>query len=551
MIERMAPVRRRRRDGPHILFTPHALHRLTAGFDHLAAVMAVTLGPTQGPILNAVSKGSVERVSDAGTVARRIVEVPDRGRNAGAMILRQLSWQMHERFGDGAATAAVLSRAMVDAGVARIVAGVDPAAIARGLDLALPAALAALSAISTPANDQAILEATAAGITGDPQLAAVLGEIVDLLGPDSTMTIEELPIPYLDREYVAGASWRARPAARAMIPDGRQEIVLENALIMLVDQRLMEFDDVRPALELAMEAQGRRPLVIVAAKIADRALATIIANQARGSMQVVAALVSSSGAAHSDDLGDMAVLTGGNVLGDILGRPPSRLRFEDLGSARRVAISRDTMTIVDGTGEPASISERSSLLRRRMVSLTPSAEEWKRLQSRVARLSGGNAILKIGAHSKTELAHRRQQAEKAFRVLTGMLADGVVPGGGVAYLACVPAVASLRGQCVMPGAEDGAAIFRDALEAPFRQIVHNHGLVHPPVALEKARRLGCGYGFDVRDGTYGDMRQRGIVDSLQVTRGALQSATSAAQSLLTTGVVVLPRQAKRARRVRP
>src|SRR4051794_29014037 len=249
----MTPVRRRRRDAPHILFTPDALHRLAEGFDDLAAVMAVTLGPTQGPILNALSRGSVEFVSDAGTVARRIVEVPDRGRNAGAMILRHLSWQMHVRFGDGAATAAVLARAMVSAGVAGIAAGVDPAAIARGLDRALPAALAGLSNMATPANGQAILEATAAGITGDPELAAVLGEIVDLLGPDAAMTIEELPIPYLDREYVAGASWRARPAARVMIPDGRQEIVLENALIMLVDQGLMEFEDVRPALELAMQ----------------------------------------------------------------------------------------------------------------------------------------------------------------------------------------------------------------------------------------------------------------------------------------------------------
>ncbi|HKG28860.1 MAG TPA: TCP-1/cpn60 chaperonin family protein, partial [Thermomicrobiales bacterium] len=423
-------MRRRRHDGSQILFSPDALLRLTAGFDHLAAVMAVTLGPTQGPILNALSRGSVELVSDAGTVARRIVEVPDRGRNAGAMILRHLSWQMHERFGDGAATAAVLSRAMVSAGVARIAAGVDPASIGRGLERALPAALAALSAMSTPANGQAILEAAATGITGDAELAAVLGEIVDLLGPHAAMTIEELPISYLDREYVAGASWRAHPAARAMIPDGRPEIVLENALLMLVDQPLTEFDDVRPALELTMQAPGRRPLVIIAAKIGDRALATVIANQARGSMHVVAALINSSGAAHTDDLGDIAVLAGGTVLGDMLGRPPSRLRLEDLGSARRVAISRDTMTIVDGAGEPPAISERSSLLRRRMAGLTPSAEEWKRLQSRVARLGSGDAILKIGAHSKPELAHRRQQAEKAFRVLTGMLAEGVVPGGG-------------------------------------------------------------------------------------------------------------------------
>src|SRR3954468_54508 len=245
----MARVSSQRRDAPGTLFAPEALVRLSEGFDQLASVMAVTLGPSQGPILNALSSGSVELLSDAGTIARRVVEVPNRGRNAGAMILRHLAWRMHEQFGDGAATAAVLSRAMVREAGGRIAAGVDPPSIRGGLEWALPVALTALTAQSAPVDGQGSLAGVATGITGDPELGAVLGEIVDLLGSDAAITIEEFPVPYLDCEYIAGAAWWAHPATRAMIPEGRQETVLENPLIMLVDQRLADVEEVRPALE--------------------------------------------------------------------------------------------------------------------------------------------------------------------------------------------------------------------------------------------------------------------------------------------------------------
>jgi chaperonin GroEL len=513
--------------------------------------MAVTLGPTQGPILNALSSGSVELLSDAGTIARRVVEVPDRGRNVGAMIVRHLAWRMHGQFGDGAATAAVLSRAMVREAVGRIEAGVDPVSIRGGLEQALPVALTALAAQATPVDGQGALEGVATGITGDPDLGAVLGEIVDLLGSDAAITIEEFPVPYLDREYIAGAAWRAQPATRAMIPEGRPEIVLEHPLIMLVDQRLAEVDDVRPALELAAQAMQRRPLLVIAVTIDGQALATITANHARGTVNAIAAKLGSTGIAHTDDLGDIAALTGGSVFADVLGQPPRRVPRQELGSARKVVLSRDTLTIVGGDGDPAAVTDRAARLRRAMASLTPGTHEWKRLQGRIARLSGGCAILKLGALSGTELTHKRAQAEKALRVLTGMLEDGVVPGGGVAYLGCLPAVQSVRESCALPGHEHGIDVLLAALEAPFRQIARNYGLVHPALAREDVRRLGCGYGLDVLTGTYVDMRRQGILDSLCVMRGALELATSAAISVITTGVVVLPPAAKRERRVTP
>jgi chaperonin GroEL len=363
--------------------------------------------------------------------------------------------------------------------------------------------------------------------------------------------IEELPVPYLDREYIAGAAWRAHPATRAMVPEGREEVVLENPLIMLVDQRLAEVDDVRLALELAAQSTQRRPLLIISVKIDDHALATMAANHARGTVNAIAAQLSSTGPAHTDDLGDIAALTGGSVLADVLGRPPCRTLREDLGSARKVVLSRDTLTIVGGIGDPTAVAERSSALRRRMASLAPGTVEWQRLRARVARLSGGSAILKLGAHSRTELAHTRSQAEKAFRVLTGMLDDGVVSGGGIAYLACLPAVESLRERCTLPGREHGVDVLLTALGAPFRQIACNHGLVHPALALEVVRRRGGDHGLDVLAGTYVDMRRHGILDSLRVTRGALELATSTAISVITTGVIVLPPAAKREHRAKP
>ncbi|MGH2615042.1 MAG: TCP-1/cpn60 chaperonin family protein [Thermomicrobiales bacterium] len=544
-------MRNRRPESTNILFAPEALARLVAGFDHLAAVMAVTLGPTQGPILSSRSRGSVELLSDAGTIARRIVEVPDRGWNAGAMILRHLAWRMHEQYGDGAATAAVLARAMVCEGFKRIAAGVDSASIRCGLEQALPAALAALAAQAAPVAGQELLDGAATAITGDPELGPVLGEIVDLLGADVAITIEEFPVPFLDREYIAGAAWRAHPAARAMIPEGRQEIVLEQPLLMLVDQRLSAVDDVLPALEIAAQAKDRRPLLIVPLKMCDHALATIMANHAQGTVTAIASLLGATGHELTDALDDLNALTGGTVLADVLGRPPRRVRREDLGSARKAVVAPDSLTIVGGAGDPEAVTERSAALRRRMGSLTPGTEEWKRLQARVARLGGGSAILKLGAHSGPELTHKRAQAEKALRVLTGMLAHGAVPGGGVAYLTCEPAVRAVRLSCADADQGHGIDVLLTALAAPFMQIVHNHGLVHPPFAREEVRRLGCGHGLDVVGGNYVDMRKQGIVDSLRVTQAALELATSTAISVLTTGVVVRPAAATLEHRVRP
>lgn len=534
---------------PSILFPPEALGRLVAGFDRLAALMAATLGPAQPPVLNARDGGMVELISDAGTIARRVLEIPGRSENTGAMILRHLAWRMHEQFGDGAATAAVLARAMVREGVKRIEAGVSPVHIRDGLERGLPVALAALAAQAEPASGQAVLAGVATGITGDPELGAVLGEIVDFLGPDAAITVDEFPIPYLDREYVEGAYWRAHPASRGMIPEGQAEVVLDQPLVFIADGELGGAADLLPALEIA--AAGHRPLLIVPAKIATEALTTITANHARGTLTAVAAQLGASGLVVADELGDLAALTGATVMSDATGRPPRSLHRTDLGFARKAVVRRDALIVVDGAGDPSAVSDRTALVRRRLANISANDDEARRLQGRIARLSGGVAILKLGAHSETDLAHRRAQAEKAFRALTGLLTDGVLPGGGVAYLACIPAVQTVRSSIAQTAESSGLDVLLSALEALFLQIVRNHGLVHPPIALAEVQRRGTGYGFDALNDDYACLRERSILDSHQVLRGALQSATSAAISLLTTGAVILPPASRRRIDTRP
>jgi chaperonin GroEL len=522
-----------------------ALERLAAGFDAMAGLLALTLGPTQGAILNARSAGSVELLSDAGTIARRVVEIPGRGRSTGAMMARHLAWRVHEQFGDGAATAAVLARAIVRGSVTRIAAGADPMLIRGGLERALPVATATLAAVALPADHPEVLAGVATSICGDRELGAILGEIVDLLGPTAVMTIEEYPVPFLDREYVEGSIWRAHPATRAMIPEGRREVVLDRPLIMLVHQPLSAFEDVRAALELAIQPGERRPLLVIPVKIDGPALATLSANLAQGTLKATAALLSVAGPALGDELGDVAALTGGQVLADLLGRPPRRVQRDDLGSARRAVLTGDSLTIIGGDGELRMVTERRASLQRRLENPGLPADEHKRLRGRIARLSGGSAILQIGAHSKTDLARQRAQAERAFTALAGVVADGVVPGGGMAFLAAIPAVRALRGSSALPGQEDGIDLLLAALEAPLLQLARNQGGVHPPAVLDEVRRLGCGHGFDVLSGEYVDMRERGILDSVRVTQGALQMAVSSAISVITTGVVVIPPVAKR------
>jgi chaperonin GroEL len=535
---------------PTLISSPQALSCLRRGFDELATLLALTLGPTQGVVLNDRGNKSPETLTDAGTIARRVLELPARGANAGAMALRHMVWLVRERYGDGAATAAVLSQAMVREAAKLIAAGANPMLMRQGIERGINAASRALEAQAQPAASQEMLTGMATGMTGDPDLGAVLGEMFDVLGEHAALIIEEFVAPYLEREYLDGGRWPARTASRLLMPHEGAELILQNPRVLVVDQKLETLAQVQSALEAIATAPDKTPLLIIAREISGEALGTLTLNHTQGKLIIGAVTLTSFGFL-SDDLSDIALLTGAPVVTELVGRPPERVGLADFGRARRAMLGREGLTLVGGAGDQREIRQRITDLRSQLSRLSRTDNAWERLRLRAARLAGGVGILKIGAYTHTERALKQEQAKKAIRTLELVLAEGVAPGGGVAYLACVPAVLAMRSDCASEDELYGVEVVAKALEAPFSQIICNHGLIHPAVAVHEVGRLGAGYGFDVLSGRYVPMVEAGVLDCVSVLRGALEAAASAAVMIITTDVLVLTSPQRQQRQINP
>jgi chaperonin GroEL len=535
---------------PSLISAPQTFACLRQGFDQLAALLALTLGPTQGIVLNDRDRRSPEMLADSATIARRVIELPQRGADAGAMTLRHMVWRLHERYGDGAATAAVLAQAMLQEASKSLAAGANPMLLRHGIERGVAAAGQSLAAQAEPAAGQETLARLATGITGDPQLGLILGEMFDVLGEYAAITVEEFVAPYLEREYLDGGRWPARPSSRLLMPGENSELLLQQPYVWVVDQKLDTLAQVQPALEAALQAPDKAPLFIIAREVTGEALGTLTLNHGRGKLVIGAATLTNFG--HlGEDLDDVALLTGATLLSEVTGRPAERTGLADFGRARQVTLSRERLTLVGGAGDRQAIRKQITELRQRLAQVDRADNEWDRLRLRAARLAGGIGVLKIGAHTKMERELKQEQAKKAIRTLEFALAEGVVTGGGVAYLAAVPAVLAIHQDCANEDEARGVAIVAAALAAPFKQIVYNHGLVHPAVALHEVSRLGPGYGFDALTGTYTPMASAGVLDCLSVTRGALEAAASAAAMLITTDVLVFTPSRHQQRQMAP
>ncbi|HET8847123.1 MAG TPA: TCP-1/cpn60 chaperonin family protein [Ktedonobacteraceae bacterium] len=518
---------------------PHAFALLSRGIETLAAPLALTLGPGKGVIINERTRKEIEILIDSSTIARRVIRLPDRRQNLGAMLLRNMALELHERFGDGVATATVMVRAMLQEAARRMAAGANPVILTRSIRRAVDAAQTSLAEQARPVTQLEELVALATSVTGNSELGEVLGQMFEVLGECATVITQDIPRPGLDHEYIRGGKWDGYIPARQIIPEGETGLILHNPLILLADEELTTGEQVQPILELALADPEKPPLLILARSISDAALAMLTANHVRGVLTIGMLVLSSGIGLVHNDLVDIAVLTGGQVHSEVTGMLVHNVQSQACGRAQRVILTENGVTIADGAGTARAVQQRIAEVRAELRQVSRGENSnWDFLRVRLARLAGGIGVLKLGAHTEQELELRKAQTNKALRVLESAYDGGVLPGGGVGFLACLPAINCLCARSQSNDELSGIAIVEAALKAPFLQIVRNHGEIHPPLALDNVLRLGPGYGFDALHGDYAVMEDRHILDCRTTAQGALESAASLAIMLMTTDTIV-------------
>lgn len=539
-----------------VLFDPEdgVTAGIADGFAQLATLLAATLGPERGVIWHAVSAGKTEALRDSGVLARRITALSDPAQHTGAMLIRQAALTMHEQYLDGAALIATLAFALLNDARRLIAGGLNPMKLRQGIERGVAAAGAAIMAQAEAAESQETLTQVALTATADPELAAILGEMFDILGKHGAYVVEEYAAPLLDRAYVDGGRWGTRPLAREFMPPARTDLVLDQPLVFVCPDKLETLEQIQAALHFAIQQPGKPPLLIIGKQISGEAMHTLTLNHTRGAVTVAAVHLTGTGDNTTADLEDIALLTGARLAAAERGSPPQAARPDWFGQARQVIITRDSLTVIGGGGSRTDTQRRVTELRGQLRAVRTPDETWERLRLRLARLSGGMGVLKVGALTFQERDERKTRAKKAVRVLETVLDGGTVPGGGVAYLNAIPAVQDAE-TAEIASANDfevraGIALVARALEAPFLTLVAGYGgqagggdLVSPAVALHDRQQLhadaGADLGFDVRTGALVPLRAAGVLDSALILQAALTTAASAAIMALTTGVIVV------------
>lgn len=535
--------------GAAVLLAPAARRHVATGFVKMADLVARTLGPQAGAIWQLGSDGAPEAIGSAADLARHVIELSDRRESTGAMMLRHLVHRVDERYGDGCASAAVLARELVRGGARLLAAGVDAVALRRGVEDGCALACQELERQARPAASAADLAGLADSASGDATIGALVGELFDMVGEDGAVVVNEHSGTDLDREYVRGGRWSAHAAARLIDSEAMSVQALQAPLVAVTDTFLDHAAQVRPLLEAALSV-GDMPLLIVCRALQAQALQTVVSNLAAGRHSVAAVVPESTGDELSEDLDDIALLTGAVVLGAVPGWRPEDATPDVLGRANRAVLHSARLLLIGGGGDRDARQSRVAQLRARLLAAEPlEPDQRRRMRLRLGRLAGGVGVLLVGGSSEPELAMRRYLAERAVRAVELAHAEGTVPGGGAAYLACLPAIRRAIESDDSQRAV-GLRLLASALEAPMRQLVINSGREAGPVL---ARVLGNspGSGFDLRHGCVRPMATAGVVDSLPAARGALQAAVSGAVAALGVEAVVLRSEANREVSVRP
>ncbi|HEY66336.1 MAG TPA: chaperonin GroEL [Caldilineae bacterium] len=523
---------------PRVLNADQAQRGLKRGIDIMADLVSVTLGPRGGLVVNEVfGRSEPELLTDGATIARRIIQLPERSTDVGAMLLRHMVWHMRQEMGDGSVITAVLTQAILREAYRCIAAGANAMVIRRGMEKALKAAVQALREMAVPIEGEDQIAALATGVTGDPDMGRMLGEIFDILGPEGALVVEEYASMYLEREYVEGARWKGNYDSPYFITDtAHRRCVLENPRILITDARISELSDIQPIMEQMIQAKAG-PLAIIAWGVSGVALSTLVTNHQRKVLPAVSVKFGLLGEHRLRALEDMAIMTGARFITEQAGMRVANATLDDLGRARRIEVGEKEFTIIGPQGDPAAIRQRLAQIKAELQQ-TSDLEERDKLRERIGWLSGGIGILKIGATSAKEREIKKERAQEAAKLIAAAMEEGVVPGGGVAYLNVVPAVRAVEAE----GDEAfGVEILARALRAPIERLLSNAGL-YPPIVIEEIQRQGPGYGYDVITGEIKDMMEAGIMDAVKVLRTALETAVSGAAMAFTTGAVVLRRK---------
>ena len=520
-----------------IAYDEEARGALKRGIDALAGAVKTTLGPKGRNVALDKKYGAPNVVHDGVTVAKDI-ELPDPFENMGAQLLKEAATKTEDTAGDGTTTATVLAQAIVNEGLKNVASGANPMQMKLGIDKAAATVSKALTDAAQPVKGRNEITQVATVSAGDAEIGELIAEVMDKVGKDGVVTVEESRTMAFETEYVEGMQFdRGYVSAYFVTDTNRMEAALDDPHILITDKKISAIADILPTLEKLVQI-GRKDVLIIAEDVDGEALATLVVNKLRGIINVLAVKAPGFGDRRKEMLRDIAILTGGTVISEEVGRKLDSVQLEDLGRARRILATKDNTTVIEGKGDADQIQGRMKQIKAQIEETTSDYDKEK-LQERLAKLSGGVAIIKVGAGSEVELKEKKHRTEDALSATRSAVEEGLVPGGGVALINAQSSLDSLK---LEGDAQTGVSIVRKALEEPLKMLAENAGY-DGNVVLENVRRQSKEkknprLGFDVLSEKYVDMIQAGIVDPVKVTRSAVENAASIGAMVLTTEAMI-------------
>src|SRR5438128_4528584 len=515
-----------------IVYGEHSRQAILRGVHILADSVKITLGPKGRNVVLDKKFGSPTITKDGVTVAKEI-DLKDPLENMGAQMVREVASKTSDTAGDGTTTATVLAQAIYREGAKNVVAGANPMDIKRGVEKAVEALTAELKTMSKPVSGNMVAQVGTISANNDETIGKIIADAMDKVGKDGVITVEEAKSMETSLEVVEGMQFdRGYLSAYFVTDPERMEVVLENPIILIHEKKISSMKDLLPVLEQV--ARLGQPLLIIAEDIEGEALATLVVNKLRGTLHAAAVKAPGFGDRRKAMLEDIATLTGGKAITEDLGLKLENVKIEDLGRAKKVTIDKDNTTIVEGAGKTSEIEGRVRQIRAQIEETTSDYDKEK-LQERLAKLVGGVAVIKVGAATETELKEKKAHVEDAMHATRAAVEEGIVPGGGVSLLRCIPALDKLK---LHDDEAIGVNIVKRALEEPMRQIAQNAGHEGAVVVSRVRESKDDNFGFDAETGEFTDLVKAGVIDPAKVTRLALQNAASIAALMLTTEALV-------------